>query len=101
MNKNRREFLRTSSAATAGITLSNLNLLRPERVLGANDRIRVAIIGAGDRTLSSLVPAFQANSGALNFELAAVCDIWKKRREEVPSEIAKKYQIPEPVKARN
>ena len=101
MNKNRREFLRTSSAATAGIALSNLNLLRPERVLGANDRVRVAIIGAGDRTMSSLVPAFLAQAGALNFELAAVCDIWKKRREEVPSEVAKKYQIQEPVKARN
>ncbi|HKX26835.1 MAG TPA: Gfo/Idh/MocA family oxidoreductase, partial [Blastocatellia bacterium] len=98
---NRREFLRTSSAATAGIALSNLNLLRPERVLGANDRVRVAIIGAGDRTMSSLVPAFLAQAGALNFELAAVCDIWKKRREEVPPEVAKKYQIQEPVKARN
>jgi predicted dehydrogenase len=98
---NRRDFIRTSSAATAGIALSNMDLLRPERVLGANDRVRVAIVGAGDRTMSSLVPAFQNQAEALNFELVAVCDIWKKRREEVPVEIAQKYKIKEPARARN
>ncbi len=98
---NRRDFIKTSSAAAAGATMTNLNILRPERVLGANDRVRVAIVGASDRTMSSLVPAFQGHAETLNFELAAVCDIWKLRREEKPAEIAKKYNVKEPAKVRN
>jgi predicted dehydrogenase len=97
----RRDFIKTSSAVAAGAALTNLNVLGAERVLGANDRVRVAIVGASDRTMSSLVPAFQAYSKDLNFELVAVCDIWKKRREETPSQLAKKYSISEPAQVRN
>jgi predicted dehydrogenase len=97
----RRDFIKTTSAAGAGVAFGNLDLLRPERVLGANDRVRVAIVGASDRTMSSLVPSFQKHAEALNFELVAVCDIWKLRREEKPAEIASKYKIKEPAKVRN
>ncbi|MDX2030888.1 MAG: Gfo/Idh/MocA family oxidoreductase [Blastocatellia bacterium] len=83
----RRNFIKTSSAATAGVAASNLNLLRPERVLGANGRVRVAIVGAGDRMMSSLVPAFFTQADELNFELAAVCDIWSKHRDENTAKI--------------
>jgi predicted dehydrogenase len=61
--------------------LTNLNMLRPERVMGANSRVRVAIVGAGDRMMGSLVPAFFGLAEELNFELVAVCDIWKHHRE--------------------
>jgi predicted dehydrogenase len=77
------------------------SLLKPSRVLGANDRVRVAIVGAGDRMMNALVPSFLGQAGALNFDLVAVCDIWSKRREEVPALIAKKYSIKEPAKVRN
>ncbi len=97
----RRDFIRTSTAATAGAALTNLNVLRPERVLGSNDRVRVAIVGAGDRTMSSLVPAFHAHANDMNFELVAVCDIWKKRREEAPLEVAGKYGVKQPAGVRN
>jgi len=95
----RRDFMKTSTAATAGVAFTNI--LRPDRVLGANDRVRVAIVGASDRVMGSLVPAFHAHSEALNFDLVGVCDIWKLRREEKPAEIAKKYNIKEPAKIRN
>jgi predicted dehydrogenase len=97
----RRDFIKTTSAAGAGVAFSNLDILRPERVLGANDRVRVAIVGASDRVMSSLVPSFQSLAESLNFELVAVCDIWKLRREEKPAEIAGKYKVKEPAKARN
>src|SRR5262245_66249327 len=42
----RRDFIRTTSAAAAGAGLTNLNILRPDRVMGANGRVRVAIVGA-------------------------------------------------------
>ncbi len=97
----RRNFIKTTSVATAGVALGNLSILRPERVLGANDRVRVAIVGASDRTMSSLVPALMINAEKFNFELVAVCEIWKKRREEAPAAIAKKYSIKEPAQVRN
>jgi predicted dehydrogenase len=95
----RRGFIKQTSAATAGMAFASL--LKPTRVLGANDRIRVAIVGAGDRMMNALVPSFLGQAGALNFDLVAVCDIWSKRREEVPAVIAKKYNIKEPAKVRN
>jgi predicted dehydrogenase len=83
----RRDFIKTTSAATAGAAFTNVNFVRAERVLGANDRVRVAIVGAGDRMMSSLVPAFFSQADELNFELAAVCDIWSKHREESTDKI--------------
>ncbi len=74
-NTTRRDFIKTGTAATA------MSALSYSRVLGANGKVRTAIIGAGDRMMSSLVPAFFAHAGELNFELAAVCDIWKHHRE--------------------
>jgi predicted dehydrogenase len=74
-NTTRRDFLKAGTAATA------MSALSYGRVLGANDKVRTAIVGAGDRMMQSLVPAFFAHAGDLNFELAAVCDIWKHHRE--------------------
>ncbi len=89
MNKTtRRDFIRTTSAAAAGAGLTNLNILRPERVMGANDRVRLAIVGAGDRMMGSLVPSFFKLADELNFELVAVCDIWKHHREAGIAKIA-------------
>ncbi|MFN0110807.1 MAG: Gfo/Idh/MocA family protein [Blastocatellia bacterium] len=86
-NSTRRDFLKTTSAAAVGLTASNLSAHSYERVRGANDRIRVAILGAGDRMMGSLVPAFFSQAEQLNFELAAVCDIWKIHREENSAKI--------------
>lgn len=86
-NSTRRDFLKTTSAAAVGITASGLPAYSYDRVRGANDRVRVAIIGAGDRMMGSLVPAFFSQAEALNFELAAICDIWKIHREENSAKI--------------
>src|SRR5262245_20338670 len=65
----RRDFIRTTSALAAGAGLANLNILRPERVMGANGRVRVAIVGAGDRMMGALVPSFFKLAEENNFEL--------------------------------
>jgi predicted dehydrogenase len=51
------------------------------RVQGANDRVRVGVVGYSDRTRSALLPAFQLHAPAMNFELVAVSDIWSRRRD--------------------
>jgi predicted dehydrogenase len=78
---NRREFLRTGGAALAATTVS-WSASSYASIVGANDRVRVGVVGCGDRMKSSLIPAFQDHCKELNFELAAVSDLWNLRREE-------------------
>lgn len=89
----RREFIKTGVLGTAGLTLAGLSV--PGRsfasVLGSNDKIRVGVIGFSDRFRSSLLPAFQANAKELNFEIVAVSDIWKLRREAALKHFKEEY----------
>ncbi len=52
------------------------------RIIGANDRVQVGVIAFSDRFRTSLFPAFNNHYKELNFDIVAVSDIWKKRREE-------------------
>ncbi len=51
------------------------------RILGANDRISVGLIGCGARS-RELQPPFQK----LNGPLTAVCDVWRTRAEQAQSQ---------------
>src|SRR5207237_506899 len=64
----RREFLQVAAAA--------LPAARYARILGANDRVRVGIVGFSDRFRQALLPAFGKVGKELNFEIVAVSDIW-------------------------
>jgi predicted dehydrogenase len=83
----RRDFLKTTGVGLAGAAI--LPACSYARIAGANDRIRVGVVGFSDRFRSSLLPAFMANASALNFEFVAVSDIWSTRREEGKSHISK------------
>src|SRR5215469_162843 len=80
-DSNRRDFLKIGGAALAGAAIS-WNAKSYARVIGANDRVGVGVIGCGDRMKQALIPAFHLNSKDMNFEFVAVSDIWNKRREE-------------------
>ena len=75
----RREFIQKSALGAAGMTLGAKSY---SRILGANDRVRVGIVGFSDRFRGSLAPQFLAQSKELNFEIVAVSDLWSRRREE-------------------
>src|SRR5882757_9828113 len=81
----RRDFLRTAAKTTgAAGAFSGLTFLtRPERVFGANDRVRVAVCGLRSRGKDHL----DAFSRVPNVEVAALCDVdetvLQKRRGEV------------------
>jgi predicted dehydrogenase len=79
----RREFLKAAGAAAA------LPAARYVKILGANDRVRVGIVGFSDRFRQALLPAFAAVGKANNFEIVAVSDIWNRRRDEGVAEIEK------------
>lgn len=84
----RRDFLKLTSAGVVstavGATASSYS-----RIMGANDRVGVGIVGFSDRTRSSLIPSFLQVDRSLNFELVALSDIWSLRREEGAAYIAK------------
>jgi predicted dehydrogenase len=80
-DKNRRDFLKLGSAALASTAVS-WSATSYAKVVGANDRVRVGVIGCGDRMKGALIPAFGANRKDMNFEFVAVSDIWSRRREE-------------------
>ena len=87
MSHTRRTFIRTASAATAGLSLTPAASYA--RILGANDRVRVGVVGFSDRLRGSLVPAFQKSAKDLNFEIVAVSDIWSLRREQAAARLEK------------
>lgn len=77
----RKEFLTKSAIISAGIT-TGISAKSYGNILGANDRIRVGIVGFSNRARGSLIPSFLQHSKELNFEFVAVSDIWNRRREE-------------------
>ncbi len=65
MSLNRREFVRSTAAASLATALSNV------RILGANDRVRLGFVGLGNRG-DQVLDAFLAHQDC---RVVAVCDI--------------------------
>ncbi len=76
---NRRDFVK--KAAGAGIALGMLNSVRPAgaRIIGANDRINLGVIGMGGRG-NFLAPQFVELAESKNLQIMAVCDVYEKRK---------------------
>lgn len=53
-----------------------------KRVLGANDRIQIGLIGCGDRGIRALLKGALEFREQTNIDFAAVCDIWRQHAEE-------------------
>ena len=84
MSSSRRKFIRQSAQAVAGTYMGSLAFSASSyaRIIGANDRVRVGVVGFSDRHKSSHIPPFMQFYKDMNFDIVAVSDIWKKRREE-------------------
>ena len=87
-NGGRREFLKLGGAALAS-TAMGFSAKSYAAIPGANDRVRVGVVGAGDRMLSGDIPAFVPHQKEMNFELVAVSDIWSLAREKGAAKIEK------------
>lgn len=72
----RRAFV-SASAASIVATAANAN-----RVLGANNRLRVGIIGCGGLAQGAHIPSLMKMKEADNVEIVAVCDVYKKRLDQ-------------------
>src|SRR6202046_5673454 len=88
INHPRRQFLKGSGAVLAAAAVS-WNASSYAAILGANDRVRVGVVGCGDRMKQALIPAFLQHNQETNFQFVAVSDIWNRRREEGAAYIQK------------
>jgi predicted dehydrogenase len=95
----RRTFLKATGVGVAGTAVLS-NASSYTRILGANDRVRVGIVGFSDRCRDALIPAFLSQADALNFEIVAVSDIWSLRRDEGAAHLEKRTGK-RPVTTRN
>jgi predicted dehydrogenase len=83
----RRDFLRNATALGATSTLTRAALAaRPAahvsgKVIGANDRINVGVIGCGSRG-SAVAKDFAKAGETHNARVAMVCDVYRKRANE-------------------
>jgi predicted dehydrogenase len=66
--------------------LSGATALASARIAGANDRLRVAIVGPGGHG-AGLIRQFHEHTKDLNAEMAAVCELWSKRRDEAAGRV--------------
>src|SRR5665811_1038709 len=81
---NRRDFVKSAAGVTAGLGLA-ANALQAQagrtvtgKVIGANDRINVAIIGGGMRGPHD-ARSFMKAGADMNAQIAAVCDVYQRR----------------------
>src|ERR1017187_8958385 len=75
---NRRNFL-----SNAGIGAIPICAMAPRGALGAHDRIRIGLIGAGDRGMQDLDEALKQP----NIECVAVADTYSRRRDFAKSKV--------------
>jgi predicted dehydrogenase len=86
----RREFIKKASTAAAVVASANLfktpvygqnQAPSSGRVIGANDRITVGIIGVGYGIGQNHLKGIHGNAGENNTVIAAACDLWNRRRD--------------------
>ncbi len=82
----RRNFVKKTILAGGAMAFSAKSYAK---IIGSNDRVRVACVGFSDRFKFSLLPPFKAMAKEMNFEMVAVSDIWNRRRDEGKAHIDK------------
>ena len=86
MDKTRRNFIRTAAVGSAGVVLGSTKLSAKnyKRVIGANERIQVAIAGLG-RRVSAIYTPVELKSN--NVELVYLCDVMESQRLKAAKEM--------------
>ena len=88
-NKNsRRDFMKDATLGVAGVMVG-AHALSYGNILGANDRVRVGIVGYSDRCRQALIPSLMMHAKELNFDFVAVSDTWSRRRDEGADSLGK------------
>jgi len=81
----RRDFLKGSAALVVGSALAGtrgLSAAERTRSIGANDRMRIGIIGCGERGRTAHMEDIYKHVKSTNFEIVGLCDPWRVAREK-------------------
>lgn len=92
MSVSRRHFIKQSAKASAAVYAATFGFSAKSygNIIGANDRVRLGVVGYSDRFRQALFPSFLNHYKELNFDIVAVSDLWKLRREEGKSFLREK-----------
>jgi predicted dehydrogenase len=89
MSSDRRDFLRKVTAGAAGMAVGGsamgMSAHSYGRIMGANDRLNVCIMGLG-RRLNAYIPPIANKEN--NVELLYLCDVMKSQREKAASKFS-------------
>jgi predicted dehydrogenase len=83
MDNSRRKFVKQSAvlAAAAYSGTFSASAKSYNRIIGANDRVRVGIAAFSDRFKDTLFPCFLNHHKELNFDIVGLSDLWSYRRD--------------------
>jgi predicted dehydrogenase len=98
--ESRRNFIAKSAIAFGGLALG-LSPRSYAKVIGANSRVNVALVGFSLRAKYTLAPGLLQHAKELNFDLIGVSDIWNLRRDEGVAYIKEKTGKSKVLAARN
>ncbi len=91
MSSDRRDFLKKVTAGAAGIAVGGsamgMSAKSYSKIIGANDRLNVAIIGLGRRLGAYYEPVSKKEN---NVELVYLCDVMKSQRERAAANFAER-----------
>ena len=87
---NRRAFIK-KTALGAGALSIGMTAKSYGRIIGANEKLNVGIVGFSNRAKSSLIPAFMKHADKQGFEITSISDIWNRRRKECQEYMESKF----------
>ena len=84
----RRAFLQQSTALALGASLARpLGAAARQRSVGANGRIRIGLIGCGDRGVNAHLAGLRPHRQTVDFDVVALCDPWRIAREQAQAKV--------------
>ena len=75
---NRRDFIRRAGLTTVSVSMAAAGLVASRRVLGANDRVRVGVIGTGRQGRDDMEDIARQPDA----EIVALCDVYQLNLDE-------------------
>lgn len=95
MATNRRDFMRNLTYGAVGVGISGITsgftAKSYNRIIGANERLNVALMGCG-RRVGAYYDALKNKNN--NVDLAYICDVMKKQRDKVAKDLNGKVSGP-------
>lgn len=87
MSMTRRQFLASAASTAAVMAAPGVMAATQTRSIGANERIRIGIIGCGGRGIDAHMKGIYKHVKETSFEIIAVADPWRLAREKANAKV--------------